>query len=610
MPEGAANSFGASKPGDIAATLKQVLDKLSPTIKKSADSSNLLRKTLAQLETAQNATSKSTRKQAENTRNLANVSEKASKLIGKMADDYAGGFETMSDAQKKVFDRMLEDVKSAERAAGSIPGSSRDQLILSEKARQMQVEGARDILQQTVLRGKMLQSEGGLINRLSGGMTSLLAKGAMWKADIAEGIGSAIGLDSAAIVGLGAAAGVVAGVFLALDMAMKNAAKSMGDAAKASFQLGDGVARQQQTSSEFQTALFKATSWVGGFGKDQIIEFADAMGGEMGTALGGGIEQSVMFAKNIAAVGLTFGVAGDEAVKMGTRLGVASRTDLRGASRLFMILGEEAQALNVNMEHLATPMLLMAELAGRAGAGADSAAMAMDAMVGAAEGLSSVGGPLSRVFGAITNAEKTNMVGKFADQFAKISDIQWMAFSMKPGEGAQHAFERVENAGPVERMGYISELKKRINFNQMVATKGEGLDFARQALGSILSGGSMSPFSHEALMAGTMADLMGTKGHPAESREKVLGSAIEANFNQRASLGEYIAGGGDVMQWIANDIGKILMLLNKWDSSKLASIFVGGGAGAMPEASKSVAYRDMALSRQHKLLQGPKMAGA
>ena len=472
----------------------------------------------------------------------------------------------MSAAQKKMFDKQIQDIRAAEKSAGN----PRDAALLHEKARQMEVQSARDILQQRVLEGKAIQTSGGALRLPEGRRRVAAGQGTDVESDIAETVGGALGMDGAAMATFSGIAGGAAVILLALDQGLKASAKNMGDAATASFQLGDGLSQQQKVSSQFQDALQKATSWTGGYGRQQLIEFSDVMGQEMGGSGEGGIVDSVMFAKNVAAVGSTFGVSGEEAVKLGTRLGVLSRSDLRGTGRLFTFLGEEAALLSVNMEHLAQPMAQIASMAGAAGAGAESrGGPAMDMVVGAANNLSKVGGPLANVFRTMNAADKTNMVGKFADQFSKISDIQWMAYSMKPGENAQHAFERVENAGPAGRIDYINSLKKKIGFDRMV--KNQGLDFAREAMGSIVSGGAFSPFSKEALQSGTMFDLVSQgKRKNSQTTEQILGSALQAKMDQRASLGEFIAGGGDVMQWIANDIAKILALLNQWNSGWMA----------------------------------------
>ncbi len=543
-----------SMPGEIADRVNSLVAatlKMSDASKKTTlnlDALNKIEKKLAE----------TTAKSKKGTIDLAG----AIKLLGKesgiaqaatsqLASEFAKGMDTMSSSQKKLFQKAMEDVKAAEGVAGN-KGDQRDMSILSEKRRQMEAASYRDSLQQEVLRAKAMQTSGGAIQRLQGVTSGLWSKAKMLKADTMEKVGGAIGLTGPAMAAMTGPLVILTGVFMALSSILKGAARHATEAAEAGFDVGESLDSATKTGTGFAQAMYKASIGAG-MSRDQILGLTKVFNVEMGQSITNSADEAIMLARNLGGAGLTFGIAADEAVKLGTKMGVLSRGGIAGTRILFENLGEGANSLNVNLEVLADPMMQLAEASGAAGSGIMDSVTGFNSILDAAKGLSSVGGAFNQMFSSMRDADKAKAVKNFVTNFSKIDDIRWTAFSMKRGENFFDAVGRVSTSGVQDKLGYLGDLTKRLGMDprKKPSVKDEF------TLGSILSGGQLTGDFKATRELGRMALLSQKNGEGFDAQSRTAG-LIDQRFSRRESIGQYMAGGGDMLALIAHKLENIL----------------------------------------------------
>ena len=517
---------------------------------------------------------------------LGTQSKLVSETVKKMADDFASDMDTMSTAQKEAFEKTLDNIKAAEGSATT----DRDKLIFAEKARQMEVGKAKDILQQQVLAGKNTK---GIVASLNG----VFAKARMGKLAGAEKIGNIFGMTGKSMAKL---TGGLLGLGLAAAFAnkvLKSGAKGADNAAKSFMDLGDNMNSVQGASDDYRQAIIDA-GFSSGMSKKQIEELTHAFTGELGTSITKNISESALLAKQLGGVDLSFGVAANESVKLGAKLGVLGRADAKNTGRAFVNLGEQAVSLGVGIEHLMDPMMEITEISGAAGAGMMDAVMGFNAIVNSANALSTASGPFNEMFATMSKASKAGAIQRFASSFSKIDDIQWAAFSQKKGEGFFDTVGRLSSgkgAGATAKLGYMDDLAKKLGIDRMKN------DVQKEyTMGSVLSKGALTGDFKAARELGLMA-LNARKQGKAFDETAATGRLLDEKFGRKESIGQYVAGGGDVMQFMANKLEILVEIATKWFSA--ASTFYGrfvnvpgltiGGGG-----TEGAGYGSSASSRQ------------
>ncbi len=525
----------------------------------------------------------------------------AQEATSRLASEFAKGMDTMSSAQRKSFQKSMEDIRSAEGVAGA-KGDQRDMAILSEKRRQMEAASYRDSLQQEVLRAKALQTSGGAAQRLQGITAGLWSKAKLLKADTMEKVGGAIGLTGTSMAAMTGPLVILTGVFLALSSILKGAARHAGEAAEAGFDVGESLESATKTGDGFAQAMYRA-SISAGMSRDQILGLTKVFNVEMGQSITNSADEAIMLARNLGGAGLTFGIAAEEAVKLGTKMGVLSRGGIVGTRILFENLGEGASSLNVNLEVLADPMMQLAEASGAAGAGVMDSVDGFNAILGAAKGLSSVGGAFNQMFASMKDADKAKAIKNFVTNFSKIDDIKWTAFSMKRGENFFDAVGRVSSSGVQDKLGYMKTLTERLGIDKM-----KNQTQKEFTLGSVLSGGQLTGDFKATRELGRMAMLSQRTGEGFDAQGRTAG-LIDQRFARRESVGQYMAGGGDMLALIAHKLENILDVLTSFASNITKSLkFLPGMPSGASYPSSDYGGKQSGRQRQAAPMHGAGLA--
>lgn len=515
------------------------------------------------LESSQKVTSAATltnKVYMDNLQKLEVGSEAAAKGSKELADQFSKSLNVMSDAQSEAFEKMMKDIDAARKTADST-GDLKTMAMLSEQTHKLSLERWKSEVNNSLVKNKLLTREGGLLGKIEGFAGSSADKFKLQQEGVLDFIGQFFKLNSGSMEALADAAGVVSIIISALVMGLKNESKYMGEAARAGMDLGSRGAASMDTAHDaldkYQTAVINSSSILG-FSRDEVSKFAAVMNGEFGRSITSNIGQSAQLATDLAAVGTSFGMAADDAVRLGTKLGVLSRaSSTKDTAILFENLGDASAKFHTTMGALADPMMQLAEMTGRAGANSNFAAVALNRMVESTSNLNALGEKFGSSFSSLRDADKIKMMQNAVAQISKLSDINWMAFTMGRGESFMGAMQRVGNAGADEKLNMIDTLKQRINYDRMESrSKGEG----NYLLGKLLSNGTMEGWS--AMQFGAqMARIKG--GVSQKELERLQGGSIQASFAARANIGEFIAGGGDPLHWIGNTLDKMLGMVQQ-----------------------------------------------
>lgn len=594
-----------SMPGDIADRVNALIGrvvKLGEEGKKTTLSLDALNKIEKKLGEESSRAKKGTVDLAKAVKVLGQESGIAQEATSRLASEFAKGMDTMSSSQKKLFQKAMEDIKAAEGTAGA-KGDQRDMNILSEKRRQMEAASYRDSLQQEVLRAKAMQTSGGALQRLQGMTSGLWSKAKLLKADTMEKVGGAMGMTGESMAAMTGPLVIITGVFLALSAILKGAARHATEAAEAGFDVGESLSSATKTGNEFSQAMFKA-SYSAGMSRDQILGLTKVFNVEMGQSITHSADEAVMLARNLGGAGLTFGIAADEAVKLGTKMGVLARGGVAGTRILFENLGEGANSLNVNLEVLADPMMQLAEASGAAGSGIMDSVEGFNSILGAAKGLSSVGGAFNQMFASMRDADKAKAVKSFVTNFSKIDDIRWSAFSMKRGDNFFDTVGKVSTSGVQEKLGYIKDLTQRLGIDKM-----KNQTQKEFTLGSILSGGQLTGDFKASRELGRMALLSQKTGEGFDAQSRTAG-LIDQRFARRESIGQYMAGGGDMLALIAHKLENILDVLTSFASNITKSLkFLPGMPSDVSYATPNYGSKQSAMQRQAGPVRGAAIRG-
>jgi hypothetical protein len=487
---------------------------------------------------------------------LQKGSEAATTAIGKLADRFASSMDVMSTSQKEAFDSMMTAMASAEGGTAA-KNMTRDQLVLSEKKRKMEVENYRDGLNMEVLKGKALQTSGKGIQRVfnlgEGAITGMFNKAKLAKSSVVEGVGSALGLSSKAMSIMTGPLAIIAGAFLAFNSVAKATVENVNNAAKAGFNLGNSIADATTQGAAYDMALNKMSAGSM-MSKKDLIELSQVFNQEMGQSIDNSIEGSLKLSKDLGTMGLTFGLAATEAVKLGTKMGVFARGSGTDTKRLFLNLGDRANELNVNIENLVEPMNMLAEASGRAGGSALDSAVAFNTIAQAAHGLTNLQGPFNKMFSTMQSADKVGAIKSFTASFTKIGDMQWAAFSAKKGEKFWDTVGRVSSATATDKVGYLGDLSRKLNIQKMKNPIQQEF-----TMGLVASQGAFGNDWKGARQFGRMALELQQQGKGSEqATQNLLASQLDQRFQNKQTLGEWQAGGGDVLAFMSNQLGLIL----------------------------------------------------
>jgi len=517
-------------------------------------------------------------------------------LVSEAAMEYATALGITTNAQRESRIAENEKLESLKKASTN----ARDTAILGEQQRKIHVATMQDNIKQHVLEDKGQQYHGNIGEKIQGALKGIYHAAELRGSEFAETAGGFMGLTGDSMTVLAGGAGVVMGAFVALEYVLGQAAVRVQGAANAGFNIGASYGSAAAAGVQYDETIRNLTQGSG-FAGAKIMELSGVLNQNLGRSIDSSMLGSVQLARDLGTVGLSFGMTADEGVKLGTILGVLTRTDIKGTHAVFEGLGDASLSLHAPMMALAEPMTILAQMSGRAGAGVNDAAGSFDTIVSAAEGLSNMSGPFSRMFSTMKDADKVKAIDTFAQSFSKITDIQWAAFSMKPGQNFFDKMGEVTNAGTGTKLGWLNDLAGKAGIDKM-GTDARGRTQRDLTMGMLMGEGA----TQEGILVGHMANVARKNGSVFDLT-KAKTEVLQKEFDQKQSAAAFLGGGGDVMQFIANEISKLVGLVEKGITVRLGS---GSGGGGRTGAEAGRSTYGGAGNRQVGTLQGARMAGA
>lgn len=526
--------------------LKDRMGKLAKETKRSKDGVTSLSKALLEM-----------RKRGEDTTHTATA----------MANEFEDGMKIMSSSSSSMLADQIKAIKLAEKdLAKGGKGSEREMAILNAKRSQLQMEDFRDQRNLMIQKAKMMQASirQGNVLEAGKGMAMGVANAAIKHgADAAEYLGEALGLESGAMMALGATIGIVLAAFAAFVFVAKKVAQGMVDATEAGNISASSLSDMRIEAIRYNAEVQQATTDTG-------LTFS-VLNGLMKTVnkeLGGFLNKAADFAGTVADVGKTFGMANDESVKLATRIAVSSRSQSQMTLKAFTAMGMQAAELKVPLDALADPMLTLAELAGRTGHNVTEASAGLYTMIQAVDGLKKSG---MAMFKGMTGADVTKMTKEFSSFISGMDEMTLAAMTFNKNESFEQMSERVGSMGTKGRVDAIRQMMSDYEL--------QGKD-KRAELGFMLGAKNMS----EATTRGTIAQNVVNKGMSDADFNRQMASDINRQLSERKTAGEAIQFGLDPTAFIMDRIQKVVDLL-----TRISGSWILGLSGVPGEAGKVAA---------------------
>ncbi len=452
-------------------------------------------------------------------------------LSGVMSDFSKQGLRKQYDSYKQAFEKISGDKSLGGEAAG-IHGAM--------KAVQERI--LADTYKSEIARGKAISGAGKIIQ---GSLVQHLAEAAEKAHPMASKIGSMLGLTTDAIGGLAKGIGTFAAFKTAIDFVFGGITADVKGSIAAGNQQSATYAKVLWESAKYNTQLSIIAN-TSGLGEKRLQEMNQTVF-ELGGRSRGFTTQ---FSADIGRLGMSMGMGTVEAAKLGTRIGVLARSGMRQTTFAFAGVASEAERLRMPMESLVDPMMALAEVEGRTGGSAITAAKALHGFVGVVEGLAS--NKTLKMFQAMSGADISKFAGRFVEVLSKIDDVKLAAMSYKPGEGIGSMVSRVTGMGTSGRLDAVKNIMQRFGLT--------GQNPKNQwYLGSMVTGNPSD-------MQGSTA--MGAFLQKAVNRHwddarltKEWGSEIDKKMSQRISTGEMIARGEDPLMIITSLINRVIKVL-------------------------------------------------
>ncbi len=282
---------------------------------------------------------------------------------------------------------------------------------------------------------------------------------------------------------------------------------------------------------------------------------------------------TIGFVADAMLVAKYYGIQGDEAVKMATRMGTMGRGPLKEVNNSFTFMAEQSKRLGTPMDMLMGTMEALAQATDGANLSTaqltvmttgyyDAIQKGQDSMVG---------------FKDMRAGDVAKHVSNLMKSINSIDPKRVMALNQTPGGTFRTALENMYNdkLGGIDRAVENAARKMKLGQNFFNTEKGSVFGDYKLAMAMGLQGNE-----RELIAAGEELRLAKKENRLSPEAVKNAQARItDSRFDQAKSVGQNIAQGADVMQVIAGTAQNILKVLVEL-ANNLPRIFGGGGSTA------------------------------
>lgn len=496
---------------------------------------------------------------------------KASDLSTKSSENY-------SKIQLGLLSRQIN-------ALQQMGTKSREVAVLDEQRSKIEVANYQARLKTSIQLAALQVRQGdvakGTVNGLVGAMKLKGSQAGQIAGDFFGQSAKAMGVIAGAVGGF-----VVA--FAALKFVLEQESQGALDAAKAGVALGDGLGEATAAGRKYLGAVMEAGRQNGltVISNEKIMELAIQSQNEYGLGLarldqtyttaaksgalaqGEAQVQVVSFVGDMAKLSGVMGLSQEEAVRLGTRLGVLGKSGFKEAGHSALLLSQESKRLGVPVNSLVSIFEVLATQADHAGSSTGrltqetlaftEAVLDMgkkDAMGKAARGMQNL------------DPEKAQRVANSLAQFMTHMDgNRLMALTMKPGENLSSSLNRLELGQTGMRVDALQNAMKMIGISKdsMAGPNGsyQAMTLAKYA--------GMSGDSQDLMTMGRyLAGAVSSGALSENSIKKQMAQVTDTKFDQAKSVGSNLAAGADIMQVIAGTLMNMLRVVIKIADSKI-----------------------------------------
>lgn len=495
------------------------------------------------------------------------------------ANKLAESSDLMTDAMEKAHDDQIKLIKDQIGALQKAGGHHREIALLDEKRGQLEMDRFESQKKTSIQLAALQTRQGQVLKGTFNGLSAAIQLRGTQAGKIA---GEFFGLSSQGMKAVAGGAGIAAIALLALKFLIEKTAKSAKDAAETGFELGASLNSARAAGTRFSAAVREAGAMAGkgaaalasAIPDDRIIALAAIAQKDYAFGLAGvGREyentlqmsreqrnetrlQTVNFVGDLAKMSNVLGVTEEEAVRLGTRLGVLSKGNFRDAERATFVLGMEAKRLGVPLENLVSIFTLLATQADFAGSSTSRLTAETLAFTDSVREMARNG-----VRGLQNlDPEKINRIASsMADFMTKMENNRLIALTMKPGENLESSLNRLEGGTMAMRRDAIQSAMKLMGVNNPGAAGQNMSSF--QALAVAKAAGVGGDIVDQIRMGRFLAGGAAGKSLSEDSIKRRMAEMTDAKFDQAKSVGANLSAGADIMQIIAGTLQNILRLM-------------------------------------------------
>lgn len=549
------------------------------------------------------------------TTDLKKTDEKLLAVLS-MADQrttvYRKGIESAASLMAESSDIMVKSESDLYKSRIAVMRAQEEQLkrsgkgdvntvaLFTEKRKSMEREARESSLKSSIAVSKAN-------NDVLGGMVAnVKLKGSQ----VASMAGDFLGVAPEAMGAIAAAAGIAIFAVGALAGAVSRMAKTALDAAKSGYELDTSFGGAAATGGTLAMEIRKQTAFGTMMSEEKAYALLDQarknyvfglneIGKQYSDVTKMSVESrnqtrmsTVGFVMDMAKLSAVFGISQEEAVSLGTKIGVMTKSGMASAERGFFMLGTEAMRLGIPMANLVDTM---GQLALQSDYMGQSTERSISETLGFTEAIKQLGAESAMGFKRMDPEKLDRITKQMVNFVTSMSQTRVMGLNMKPGGSFEQAISSVEMGGLKVKTDALRNAMRLSGIGQ------NGNITSTQALQFGLTAGFKGDSGDVARQGRQLASIMRTgKLNPDQIQKRMTDSAaadIDARINSSKTVGQQLATGADPLQVIAGILTNILKVIVDFGAN---SMFAGKSPTAK-ELQRSMSGRppiDYAASMQ------------
>ena len=571
MPGPTGFTQGAIEEG-IASLEKLALsvEDLSDSAESSATQNALLGKSLDDVEKSTNK-SKSALSLYTVIANKLNVSTKNLTKSSKLAaNELAKASGILSSTAQKENDQKIQFYENAITNLQTQGGAERELAILNVARRKSEFENYESMLTQSIELGKLQVSQGKVVEGTWKGITGRMqlagSKSAQWA-------GSTFGLPAKSMLKLAKVAGIALSVFTIFKTVVEGQTRSMVEAVRAGAEYDKDFSKRIMAgrASRTQEIALRSTL-LSPFGAGDVLESVSSMQSEYisGLVASGdayrklAVDSSaarneirqigvIPFTADIMKVSGALGLADNEAVQLATQMGVLTKSGTEPTRKSFLYLAQESKRLGLPINDLVSSFSTLASVGSYLGTTVDRVSAQTIALTDTLFFLQKEG---VRGFQNMDPEKMKRFTQEMSTFLGGMDEYRLMAITQTPAGTFGQALSRVEGMSVSNRASAIESLMKRMGLSG-AATEADPTKAFKLAKMLGFSGSVTDTIK----LGRQMAALSETGNLTEDAIQARIASVHQAKFDEAKSAGAYLAGGGSILNYMANRLDEILRVL-------------------------------------------------